>query len=541
MMDLARGHTHHVNPASGQKQDNAHTDTPSDLDTGISHQTCHNTTCHQSTTNTSSASLIQQSPTSASRRRKATKRNFVSTTLAGMRALSGISVMSTFLILTLCCQTTSVSGQTLCPHECTCQYNLHLDSTPHPATPVTSMDCSTRGLKSLPRGVLTWEEFLHVDLTNTSTSNNQTHSSSTSPTLQLLDLSHNALTSAAWPELKANLSEHETSYITPADHRPESNTTSDVITSVNDVTRHWVISVLHVDMSHNLIASLSPRDLSVYRHLRVLDLSHNMLNDLDPDTFHDLQSLTSLDLSHNSLHHLHSSTLHGLVNLHTLDLSHNTLTHIDLHTVLGDLTSLTHLSIHHNQLTELSLPSLPRLSTLDLSHNNLTSLPAVPAALGLPSLRTLNLSDNNIQEVHTHTDSLHHLANLTQLSLAHNPQLDFLPTNLFTPLTRLTSVDLSFCGLTLLSEITFQNLPHLKRVSLSGNPFRCACANAWLTDPPKESFHDAQSIPCSKVNNSEEVITSPADLCREVRIHNMTQTIYQKLGSSMLLQVNNFC
>jgi len=82
---------------------------------------------------------------------------------------------------------------------------------------------------------------------------------------------------------------------------------------------------------------------------------------------------------------------------------------------LTHLTSLTRLSLSHNQLKELpdALGSLVSLQELEVSHNELTTLPS--SLRSLSSLRNLNLCANRLQtasfpaELHTLASHLQHV------------------------------------------------------------------------------------------------------------------------------------
>ena len=129
----------------------------------------------------------------------------------------------------------------------------------------------------------------------------------------------------------------------------------------------------------------------------------------------------------------------------------------------GNLTNLTQLWLHGNQLTSLpeSFGNLTNLTQLWLDGNQLISLPEF---LGnLTNLTTLHLEENKLTSL---PEFLGNLTNLTTLHLEEN-KLTSLPESLGN-LTNLTSLYLNHNQLTNLPE-SFGNLTNLTELGLDGN------------------------------------------------------------------------
>ncbi|EFX81907.1 hypothetical protein DAPPUDRAFT_27061, partial [Daphnia pulex] len=78
-----------------------------------------------------------------------------------------------------------------------------------------------------------------------------------------------------------------------------------------------------LDLSHNALTGLGQRQLGSQKVLRALNLSHNAIGHLDSHGFQGLGQLQVLDLRHNELAALDDGSLADLQQLVELDLSEN--------------------------------------------------------------------------------------------------------------------------------------------------------------------------------------------------------------------------
>jgi len=133
---------------------------------------------------------------------------------------------------------------------------------------------------------------------------------------------------------------------------------------------------------------------------------------------------------------------------------------------IGNLTKLTELNIHNNQLTSLpdSLGNLTNLTELNIHNNQLTSLP--DSMRNLTKLQVLIISQNKLTSL---SDSIGKLTNLTNLSIYDN-QLTRLPDSIGN-LTKLANFILCANKLFELPD-SIGNLTNLRNLDISYNYFR---------------------------------------------------------------------
>uniref|UniRef100_A0A3Q3G8I9 Chondroadherin-like protein n=1 Tax=Kryptolebias marmoratus TaxID=37003 RepID=A0A3Q3G8I9_KRYMA len=175
---------------------------------------------------------------------------------------------------------------------------------------------------------------------------------------------------------------------------------------------------LHLD--RNRLEEIQPGAFTQLGFLNTLTLAHNHLVYIPNMAFQGLQNVKWLRLSHNSLNNLAPEAFAGLFALSRLSLDHNELqffptqamtrwarlidTNEDLicnpMAYLGEesvsMAKLTHLSLHHMSLQDLSDQAFSHarlLSHIDLSHNQLRYLEPLS---GPKELSVLNLTGNPV-------------------------------------------------------------------------------------------------------------------------------------------------
>ena len=189
------------------------------------------------------------------------------------------------------------------------------------------------------------------------------------------------------------------------------------ITSAADVTPAHLAAITTLDLSAQVITSLSEYDFSGMSALRNLFLNDNQLTELPNGIFSGLSTLQKLSLSNNQLTELPNGIFSGLSALHSLALFENQLTQLPAGVFTG-LSSLGYLELTDNQLTELPDAIFNGLSSLESLHLSNNALVSLPAGLfnGLSALSILDVSFNQLTE---------------------------LPGGIFSGLSTLTEVDLS--------------------------------------------------------------------------------------------------
>jgi GTPase SAR1 family protein len=160
------------------------------------------------------------------------------------------------------------------------------------------------------------------------------------------------------------------------------------------------------------------------------------------------------------------SPLKELTSLTQLDLHNNQLSDIS---PLKELTDLTELSLSQNQLSDISpLKKLTSLTLLYLSSNQLSDISPLKK---LTSLTKLYLYNNQLSDI----SLLKELTSLTQLNLAYNQLSDISPLK---ELTSLTILDLSDNQLSDISPL--RDLKKLNGLNLICNPIENL--PPWITD-----------------------------------------------------------
>ena len=220
------------------------------------------------------------------------------------------------------------------------------------------------------------------------------------------------------------------------------------VSDCNNVTQAHLATITTLNLQGNPfdlevdeISVLKAGDFSGLVSLKTLRLGNNKLTTLPTDIFSGLSSLTSLNLSLNNFSSLPDDGIFDeLTSLTTLWLHFNQLTTLP-DGIFDELTELTDLSLGNNRLTALPpgiFDELTKLTDLRLPSNQLASLPD-GVFDGLTGLTELDLSYNQLSTLPA--GIFDRLSALTGLNLTRN-QFSTLPAGIFDGLTKLTALDL---------------------------------------------------------------------------------------------------
>ncbi|KNC48650.1 leucine-rich repeat-containing protein 40 [Thecamonas trahens ATCC 50062] len=178
-----------------------------------------------------------------------------------------------------------------------------------------------------------------------------------SPSIRVLDVSHNAVTmvDGPWPRLVELRASHNR---------------IDTLLGLSHVA---CLEIL--DCAHNALAELPDELFESAPSLRIVDLSHNRLTAL-PEAIGSSAALAELHLVHNASLSQLPRSLPSCTALHTLDISECAFAELPVHALLG-LPALKVVRAVGNRMRSVpaSVAGLDGLVTLDLASNELRSLP----------------------------------------------------------------------------------------------------------------------------------------------------------------------
>lgn len=242
---------------------------------------------------------------------------------------------------------------------------------------------------------------------------------------------------------------------------------------------------ISLDLSYNSLINVPHVNMSSPKTLLHLNLSRNLIASVRLDAFRDLTSLLTLDLSYNQLQgsaliveefRLEMTDFHRL---RELNLRGNPLGLVERLTFTNfgyeylEVLDLSYCGIA--TLEHLALSNLMRLKTLDLSHNNLETFDTA-AIFGLTRLESLDLSYNKlivVRDMHLTMTSSLHVINLD------NNRIVAIKDNAFSGVTGLKNVTLRNNHI---RHVTPLSIPWNKVMwpGLSGNPWTCDCNMRWF-------------------------------------------------------------
>ncbi|GLT90600.1 hypothetical protein SLE2022_085230 [Rubroshorea leprosula] len=227
-----------------------------------------------------------------------------------------------------------------------------------------------------------------------------------------------------------------------------------------------------------LNATLSTRELSNLRNLKVLDISHNDIDSLESSQ--DEQNLRFvhlevLDLSYNFFNNSVLSSINEFSNLKSLNIEANNLKGLVDVTKFDALRCLEELQMNNNELNQFvstnANTSFSKLKTLYLDgiFPEESSVPTQLSLEAFPSLKRLYLTNNYHLNQTMFIETSQVLSNLEELFLDQSPlSINFLQN--IDALTSLRSISLRNCGFTgTLPTQGWCDLKNLEEMDLSGN------------------------------------------------------------------------
>ncbi|XP_033340610.2 uncharacterized protein LOC117228748 [Megalopta genalis] len=237
---------------------------------------------------------------------------------------------------------------------------------------------------------------------------------------------------------------------------------------------HGFPSLTHARLTGNMINLLPDRIFAKNRELGFLYLNGNGVENLNSSTFDGLVKLQVLDLSENNLREVHPMTFHDNVELKQLNLSYNI-----LYEVPKLVSGIMHLDISSNAIGKLDenfLTDMPKIRSVVLSDNKLETIPSNIRSI---SLRNLDLKRNRL--VQLNNDTFEQLPQLIRVDLSGN---------------RLTEA---------LDPAIFRNNAELNIIKLDDNPWRCDCKELFV-------LYSFLTLPPAKTSESNLLCQSPSNV-----------------------------
>ncbi|NWS47060.1 GPV protein, partial [Probosciger aterrimus] len=244
----------------------------------------------------------------------------------------------------------------------------------------------------------------------------------------------------------------------------------------------------------NRLSSIESGMFDSLKELIELFLHSNNIQSIAPDAFCCLPKLTSLTLSRNKLEMLPSGLFLHLHDLSKLTLYRNPLKSLP-EVLFGEMRHLGSLWLYHTKLSTIPdfvFSNLTNLELLVLSFNPELSFLPTNVFSGLNELRGLSLHTNNISSLPEGIFlSLQKLQNISLF----DKRLEVLPRNLFHNLKDLQKVYLNSTKLQSLPGDFFTALPELQEVFLDDNPWRCDCQILGFREWLLKSMEIVKNVP----------------------------------------------
>jgi hypothetical protein len=132
---------------------------------------------------------------------------------------------------------------------------------------------------------------------------------------------------------------------------------------------------LAVDLSRNIIKALTDTGRN-FESVIALNLSHNLIDTVSPNAFDNFSNLSMLDLSHNLIKALSSNFFRTTILIESINLRNNQINEIPKGLFHSNLKNLINIYLQNNSITEVELWPifLPKMILVDFSNNPIREL-----------------------------------------------------------------------------------------------------------------------------------------------------------------------
>lgn len=234
-----------------------------------------------------------------------------------------------------------------------------------------------------------------------------------------------------------------------------------------------------VDLGENTIKNLEEPGFKGMSNLYGLRLISNIIENVSNTVFRELPSLQILNLARNKIRKVEIDAFETNLNLQAIRLDANQLT--DIEGLFTDMPALLWLNISDNRLEHFDYSQVPKgLQWLDLHRNKLTELSNIHNLENSLSLQTLDASYNQLTTI-----TIASLPNSIELLFLNDNAIKTVESHTFLWKTNLTRVDLYANQITSLDINALRIAPvpedaKLPEFYIGGNPFKCDCTLEWL-------------------------------------------------------------
>ncbi|XP_072322748.1 leucine-rich repeat-containing G-protein coupled receptor 4 isoform X3 [Scyliorhinus torazame] len=333
------------------------------------------------------------------------------------------------------------------------------------------VDCSGRGLTTVPQGLGIFTFFLDTSMNNITEL--QPDSFQKLPYLEELRLAGNDL-SYIHPEalsglyqLKVLMLQNNQLKTVPSEALKGLSTLQSLrldanhITSVPEDSFEGLVQLRHLWLDDNSLTEVPIQQLSKLPSLQALTLALNKISHIPNFAFANLSSLVVLHLHNNKIDTLDVHCFDGLDNLETLDLNYNNL--MEFPEAIKSLQNLKELGFHSNNIAVIpdkAFSGNPLLRTIHLYDNPISSV-GISAFQNLSELQSLTLPGTRISRIPP--DLCQQLKMLRFLDLSYN-QIEELPS--FRGCSALEEISLKHNEIKEIKADTFQGLVSLHLLTL---------------------------------------------------------------------------
>ncbi|XP_048462953.1 leucine-rich repeat-containing G-protein coupled receptor 4 [Rhincodon typus] len=348
------------------------------------------------------------------------------------------------------------------------------------------VDCSGRGLTTVPQGLSIFTFFLDTSMNNITEL--QPDSFKNLPYLEELRLAGNDL-SYIHPEalsglyqLKVLMLQNNQLKTVPSEALKGLSTLQSLrldanhITSVPEDSFEGLVQLRHLWLDDNSLTEVPVYQLSKLPSLQALTLALNKITHIPNFAFANLSSLVVLHLHNNKIDKVDIHCFDGLDNLETLDLNYNNLK--EFPEAIKSLQNLKELGFHSNNIAVIpdkAFSGNPLLRTIHLYDNPISSV-GISAFQNLSELQSLTLTGTRISKIPP--DLCQQLKMLRFLDLSYN-QIEELPS--FQGCSALEEISLKHNEIEEIKIETFQGLVSLHLLDLSKNQISTIHKNALIS------------------------------------------------------------